>query len=340
MSLFSTKLHAWYAHNKRDLPWRNTSNAYYIWLSEVILQQTRVQQGMSYYYKFVNRFPDIESMALAEENEVLNLWQGLGYYSRARNMHKTARYVFEELGGVFPNKFDKLLELPGVGRYTASAIASFAYDLPYAVVDGNVYRVLSRYLNVDEYIDTGSGQKLFQQLADELLDKSNPAHHNQAVMELGALVCTPKKPKCDDCPLQASCVSFAEHTFTELPRKKGKVKVKSRTLNYFTFLRDDRVYLRKRGDKDIWANMFEFPLLEGDHVPVELLDVVEFSKNTNHKLTHQNLNVNFYQLKLSDFPHHVFENCIEVHIEDLKNYPLPRVIEKYLSEELGLDVRI
>ena len=340
MSLFSTELQVWYAKNKRDLPWRNTTNPYYIWLSEVILQQTRVQQGMSYYYKFIERFPDIESMALAEEKEVLNLWQGLGYYSRARNMHKTARYVFEELGGIFPNRFDKLLELPGVGRYTASAIASFAYDLTHAVVDGNVYRVLSRYFNADEYIDTGAGQKLYQQLADELLDKSNPAQHNQAVMELGALVCTPKKPKCVDCPVHASCVSFAENTFHELPRKKGKVKVKSRTLNYFTFFQNDRVFLRKRGDKDIWANMFEFPLYEGDNVPLELLDSVEFSKNINHKLTHQNLSVNFYKLKLADYPHHVFENCFEVHIKELKNYPLPRVIEKYLIEDLGLDVRI
>lgn len=339
MSLFSTELQKWYVKNHRDLPWRNTRNPYFIWLSEVILQQTRVQQGMSYYYKFVEHYPDVNDFAQADENEILNLWQGLGYYSRARNMHKTAQFVVAHHHGVFPKSYDDLLKLPGVGKYTAAALASFAFDLPHAVVDGNVYRVLSRYFNAEEFIDTGAGQKFYQSLADELLDKQNPARHNQAIMELGALICTPKNPSCANCPLTDSCEGRAKNTWNNLPRKKGKVKVKNRTLNYFVCVDDDFVLMKKRGDKDIWANMFEFPLIEGDDLPEPLTNEVELTKTLNHKLTHQNLTVNFYSTKFNN-SQEAFSNTEKIAIDELKNYPLPRVIERFLEEEMKLFVRI
>lgn len=339
MSLFSTELQIWYNQSKRDLPWRNTNNPYFIWLSEIILQQTRVQQGMSYYYKFIEHFPSVESLSNASEQEVLNLWQGLGYYSRARNMHKTAKFISEELKGEFPSSYDGLLNLPGVGKYTAAAIASFGFGLPHAVVDGNVYRVLSRCFNIDLYIDTGDGQKYFQALADELIDKLNPAIHNQALMELGALVCVPKNPKCDVCPLNASCEARVNGNIENLPRKKSKIKVKNRTLNYFLSVKENTIFIQKRGSKDIWANMFELPLIEGDELTREILDSVVYMRSMNHKLTHQNLTVNFYQPRdqgLIGFNEEIFE----VALDDLKNYPLPRVIEKFLVEELEIVVRV
>lgn len=335
MFLFSTELQLWYGVNHRDLPWRNTTNPYFIWLSEVILQQTRVQQGLSYYDKFTTYYPSLRQLATAEEQEVLNLWQGLGYYSRARNMHKTARHIVEHLNGEFPATLNGLLSLPGVGNYTAAAVGSFAFDLPLAVVDGNVYRVLSRYFNLDEFIDTGKGQKYFQQLADELLDKERPALHNQAIMELGALVCTPKNPSCAICPLQTSCEAKQEHTWSDLPKKKGKVKVKNRTFHYFVVIQDDALILQQRGDKDIWANMYEFPLIEGESLPESLPDGITRVKTVTHKLTHQHLAVHFYNAHtLLDF--FSTENQFLIPFESLKNYPLPRVIEKFLEEEMQL----
>jgi len=335
MSLFSTELQLWYDKNHRDLPWRNTSNPYFIWLSEVILQQTRVQQGLSYYFKFVSHYPTVQDLAAADEQEVLNLWQGLGYYSRARNMHKTARYIVAHFKGEFPHTYEDLLSLPGVGNYTAAAIGSFAYDLPLAVVDGNVYRVLSRFFNLDEFIDTGKGQKSFQKLADEVLDKDRPALHNQAIMELGALVCTPKNPSCDNCPLQISCEAKQKNTWSDLPKKKGKIKVKHRVFHYFVVIQDDALVLQQRGDKDIWANMYEFPLFEGESLPGPLLEGITMVKTVTHKLTHQHLEVHFYTcVALSDLLSK--ENQLLVSFDDLKNYPLPRVVEKFLEEEMKL----
>jgi A/G-specific adenine glycosylase len=335
MSLFSTELQLWYNQNHRDLPWRDTSNPYFIWLSEVILQQTRVQQGMTYYFKFVSHYPTVKDLAAADEQEILNLWQGLGYYSRARNMHKTAKFIVAQLQGIFPNTHEGLIALPGVGNYTAAAIGSFAFDLPLAVVDGNVYRVLSRYFNLDEFIDTGKGQKYYQQLADELLDQDRPALHNQAIMELGALVCTPKNPSCATCPLQMSCVAKQKHTWSDLPKKKGKVKVKNRTFHYFVVIQDDALILQQRGDKDIWANMYEFPLIQGESLPESMLDGITMIKSVTHKLTHQHLAVHFYASRtLGDLLS--TENQLLVSFEDLKRYPLPRVIEKFLEEEMQL----
>jgi A/G-specific adenine glycosylase len=331
MSHFSEQLQAWYQQNKRDLPWRNTSNPYHIWLSEIILQQTRVQQGMSYYHKFIDTFLNINDLARASEQEVLNLWQGLGYYSRGRNLHKAAKMVVDEFQNRFPTNFEDIRKLPGVGNYTAAAIASFAFNLPHAVVDGNVYRVLSRYFNTDEFIDTPQGQKYFQALADELLDKQNPASHNQAIMELGALVCTPRNPNCENCPLADSCLAKANNTWLDLPRKKGKIKVRNRQLNYFVLIENDKVLLQKRGEKDIWANMYEFPMLETEQLDTRLIENLEFVKSMNHKLTHQNLEVHFYKLQDED-QLKIEHSGSWISIDDLKNYPLPRVIERFLEE--------
>lgn len=339
MSLFSTELQRWYKQYKRDLPWRNTRDPYLIWLSEVILQQTRVQQGMSYYLKFLDHFPTVFDLSNASEQNVLNLWQGLGYYSRARNMHKTAQFIVQNHQGVFPERFDELMKLPGVGTYTAAAVASFAFNLPHAVVDGNVYRVLSRYFNSDEYIDTGIGQKFYQNLADELLDKEFPAQHNQAIMELGALVCTPKNPSCEACPLLHSCEAFAKKTFHQLPQKKGKVKVKNRTLNYLITVDDEFIYLQKRGAKDIWANMFEFPQIDELLLAESNKHALQLLQQVNHKLTHQNLTVNFFSSPT--LGNHLTEkNLFAISLQELKNYPLPRVIEKFLEERYNLMLRV
>jgi A/G-specific adenine glycosylase len=338
MSHFSEQIQIWYYKNKRDLPWRETKNPYHIWLSEVILQQTRVQQGMDYYYKFVDTFEDIKALATASEQEVLNLWQGLGYYSRGRNLHKAAKMVVDEFKNLFPRNFDDIRKLPGVGNYTAAAIASFAYNLPHAVVDGNVYRVLSRYYNTDEFIDTPQGQKYYQALADELLDRNNPSTHNQAIMELGALICTPKNPSCESCPLSDSCLAKAKNTWSELPRKKGKVKVRNRQFHYFVSIKNDHILLQKRGDKDIWANMFEFPLIEGEKIENPILNDARFLKTMNHKLTHQNLIVNFYTMDHAD-QIGISHSAEWISIDALKDYPLPRVIERFLAEEYELASR-
>jgi A/G-specific adenine glycosylase len=331
MSHFTQQIQIWYHTNKRDLPWRDTKNPYHIWLSEIILQQTRVQQGMSYYHKFISHFEDIRSLASASEQEVLNLWQGLGYYSRGRNLHKAAKMLVEEFDTHFPTNYRDILKLPGVGSYTAAAIASFAFDLPHAVVDGNVYRVLSRYFNTNEFIDTPQGQKYYQALANELLDRNNPATHNQAIMELGALVCTPRNPNCEKCPLSNSCSAKAQNTWAVLPVKKGKVKVRNRALHYFVCIENDKILLQQRGEKDIWANMYEFPMLETEQLDTRLMENLEFVKSMNHKLTHQSLEVHFYKLQDED-QLKIEHSGSWISIDDLKNYPLPRVIERFLEE--------
>lgn len=337
-SIFSENIQAWYQQEKRLLPWRSTNNPFFIWLSEVILQQTRVQQGLPYYQKFVEAFPKIEKLASANEQDVLNLWQGLGYYSRARNMHKTAKYVAQECLGVFPKNYLELLKLPGIGPYTAAAIASFAFNEPRAVVDGNVYRVLSRYFNSNTPINKPEGQKFFQKIADELLDQKNPAIHNQAIMELGALICLPKKPKCSSCPLSDSCEAHYNNSWTQLPVKIGKTKVKNRYLNYFICLKDNQILMQQRLDKDIWAKMYEFPLIESERLDSEIHSEISLIKHVNHKLTHQNLSVHFFKASAS-LAERIAPSGLWVFINDLKTIPLPRVIEKILNDTYNLETK-
>jgi len=263
-AIFAKTIECWYEQNKRELPWRETRDPYHIWISEIILQQTRVAQGYDYYLRFIQRFPDVFSLAAAQEDEVLLLWQGLGYYSRARNLHKAAQQIAAI--GAFPTEYEDIRSLAGIGDYTAAAIASFAYDLPYAVLDGNVYRVLSRYLGIDTPIDTTRGKHDFTALAAEMLDRQHPALYNQAIMDFGAMVCTPAATSCPDCPLVETCCAARDGRVSDLPIKSKKTKVRDRYLIYIYVRAQGNVLLHRRSNNDIWAGMYE-PLLLPDFEP-------------------------------------------------------------------------
>ncbi len=323
MTNFSHILLDWYSENKRDLPWRNTTNPYDIWLSEIILQQTRVDQGMSYYLKFKAKYDTIKDLSEASEDEVLALWKGLGYYSRGRNLRKAAIQVMEEFDGVFPKDFKSLKKLKGVGDYSAAAIASFAYKEKIAVLDGNVYRVLSRLYNIDTAIDSSAGKKQFWELANSLISDKHPDTFNQAIMEFGALQCKPKKPNCEVCVFNDRCEALQEETITQLPFKSKKIKKKNRYLNFFFNEQNDSVLLEKRGEKDIWANMYQFPLIEDTEVFEDRKE--EILWETKHILTHQNLFCRFYK------SNHKEKNAEFVKLKDFDNYALPRVIENFLE---------
>jgi A/G-specific adenine glycosylase len=330
----------WYRLNARQLPWRDTENPYFIWLSEIILQQTRVDQGMNYYYKFIKAYPTVEDLAEAEEQDVLNNWQGLGYYSRARNLHASAKMIMNDFGGVFPETYTQVIKLKGVGEYSAAAISSFAYNEPYAVLDGNVFRVLSRVFDVDLAIDSTEGKKYFKNLAQELLPVSNSAEYNQAIMEFGAMQCTPKIPNCTDCILQNKCLAFVSKTIAERPFKAKKAKVKNRFFNYLIFKNDGFVYIKKRLDKDIWQHLFEFPMIETS----EELSFSELNgllrnkynvqsyksiKGKKHVLSHQYIFAEFYFInEIADFSD---EQFIKIKIENLQDFPLPRLIDRFLE---------
>jgi A/G-specific adenine glycosylase len=341
--IFSNTLESWYLKNKRDLPWRKSGNPYYIWLSEIILQQTRVAQGLSYYEKFVSTFPTVVDLANAEESQVLKLWQGLGYYSRARNLHFSAKYIVNELGGVFPDTYKSLLLLKGVGDYTASAISSICFGERAAVVDGNVYRVLSRYFGIATPINSTHGIKEFKALAQELLITDDPGQYNQALMEFGALQCVPQNPNCHQCPLEQSCDAYAKGTIGLLPVKEKKIKIKKRYFNFIVFLLpDEHTVLEKREGKGIWENLFQFPLVEtiGTVDTQSLVEVPEFSsllkgsdfevqlfneKEWVHKLSHQHLYTRFW-LVSGDSKHQE-----SIPIADIDNYPVPRLIHRFLD---------
>ncbi len=344
MSAFSNQIISWYKQNKRDLPWRNTVDPYFIWLSEVILQQTRVLQGLPYYDKFVSTYPTVRHLAKADEMEVLKLWQGLGYYSRARNLLKTARHVSEFLENKFPLTYNELIELPGIGPYTAAAIASFANNERVAVVDGNVYRVLSRVFGISTPIDSTDGKKEFQQLATELMG-NEAALHNQAIMEFGATVCKPKQPSCEDCVLRTTCFAFENKQQDQLPVKAKKTTVKTRHFNYLVFNHQQKIFLKKRPAGDIWQGLYDFPLLEsnqgidhpewlfqqtdfpnlGGHLPV-------FTKKSpvyKHLLTHREIQATFWEFKLE---HPVIEeNLVGISNRQSDEYPMPQLIVNYLK---------
>lgn len=304
MNEISGKIASWYEQNKRDLPWRHTRDGYRIWLSEVILQQTRVAQGLEYYLRFTEAYPDVARLAAADEDEVLKLWQGLGYYSRARNLLKAARQVVEMQeqgqGVTFPSTFAQLIKLKGVGRYTAAAVASFASDEAVAVVDGNVYRVLSRLLDIDTPIDSTSGQKQFQDVADMMLHEAlatgttTSSVYNQSMMEFGALQCIPGAPHCETCPVAQHCLALANGTIGERPIKKGHIKIRERQLAYIIYIYKDTLWVRQRGAGDIWQGLWEFVLDEsGTTKGVTLM-------KKKHQLTHQTLWAEFRVVKLDD----------------------------------------
>jgi A/G-specific adenine glycosylase len=334
MDRFSTLITAWYRQNARDLPWRDTRNPYFIWLSEIILQQTRVEQGMPYYLKFVKNYPTIEHLAEASEDEVLNDWQGLGYYSRARNLQSAARYVVRDLNSDFPNTYDEIIKMKGVGEYTASAISSFAFNEVHAVLDGNVYRLLSRYYNLPTPIDSTIGKKEFKLLADELIDPKNPAEHNQAIMEMGALICTPKNPNCENCSLNESCLALENGTIEKLPVKEKKTKVRERHFNYLVIKEGVYTYLRKRGPKDVWQGLYDFPLVEKKVLLESDLDdyvVIHKSEEFKHILSHQKIYANFWELEFKQGGISLKE-YEKVKIEDLDNYPMPQLLIRYLEK--------
>jgi A/G-specific adenine glycosylase len=342
---FTNKLCNWYSINKRNLPWRDNTNAYHIWLSEIILQQTQVVQGLSYYIKFVNHYPTVKKLANAKEDEILKDWQGLGYYSRARNLHAAAKTIVELHKGVFPNKYEYIRELKGVGDYTAAAIASFAYNLPYAVVDGNVYRVLSRLFGIKTPIDSGIGKKQFQKLANELLDKNNPSLHNQAIMEFGSQYCKPINPYCTNCIFTKKCFAFANNLVPLLPVKEKKTKIKNRYFNYLVLIdKDKNILLNKRSKNDIWKGLYEFLLVETEN-EISLADlqksiafknnilsnykIIHVSKHYKHILSHQHLFAKFYIIKVvSKHP----KNSMVATINSLTNYAFPRLIDKFLND--------
>lgn len=350
MSDFSLLITNWYRQNKRDLPWRNTNDPYKIWLSEILLQQTRVNQGLPYYQKFVKNFPTVEVLANSEEQKILKLWQGLGYYSRARNLHHAAKTIKDDFDCKFPKSYNEIRALKGVGDYTAAAIASFAFNIPKAVVDGNVYRVLSRYFNDSEPIDTSQGKKLFQKYAEELLPQDNAAEHNQAIMELGAIVCTPKNPNCENCPLNESCLANRMHTIDQLPVKSKKNKV---TNKYFYYLfENEKDFTLEKRTSGIWKNMFQLPLIESN----EKLSFDELAKKADEKynysvirngkintythiLSHQKITAEFW--KVNEFKKsssEILTNKVESNISltSLKKYPLPRLIDRFFEENFDV----
>jgi A/G-specific adenine glycosylase len=340
---FSKSLIHWYLQNKRDLPWRKTTGAYPIWLSEIMLQQTRVAQGLPYFLRFMEAFPTVQDMANAPEEQVLKLWQGLGYYSRARNLHATAKQVAFDMDGSFPDNYSELLKLKGVGDYTAAAIASISYGEPVPVVDGNVYRVLSRVFGIDTDISSGSAKKQFTELAALLLPKDRASEFNQAMMEFGALQCVPKSPDCGVCIFNVACVAFNTGRVNELPVKLKKTKVTNRYFNYLV-VKDARCYsvVQKRTAKGIWYNLYEFPLLETESlIPVDKAkslienfeglgfvpkDIKLLNDNLIiHKLSHQHLYIRFWEVSTDA------ELSGAIPVDVLKAYPFPIVIHNFME---------
>jgi len=339
---FSKKILAWYYKNKRDLPWRSTKDPYKIWLSEIMLQQTRVAQGLPYYEKFVKEFPSIYHLANATEEKVLKLWQGLGYYSRARNMHNTAKAIVENYKGEFPNTYKELLKLKGIGDYTASAIASISFNVPEPVVDGNVYRVLSRYFGVDLPTNSSEGIKHFKSLAREVMNSNEIRDYNQGIMEFGAIQCAPKTPNCLHCPLNDSCVALKENRVNELPVKLKKTKVRHRYFNYIVaFDKNNKVVLEQRKGKGIWQNLYQFPLVETDKefaletLKEETLKVLKIETTSDmylynkkpivHKLSHQHLHTKFW------IWHTATDIDNTVSWKNVSNYPVPVLIAEFIK---------
>jgi A/G-specific adenine glycosylase len=340
---FQQILSIWYNQYKRDLPWRKTNNPYFIWISEIVLQQTRVNQGLDYYNNLIKHFPDIETLANSNLDHLLKLWQGLGYYSRARNLHSAANYILHHLNGEFPKSYLTLLQLKGIGEYSAAAIASFAYNEPVAVVDGNVYRVLARIFGIKTDINSSIAKKEFKELAMKLIDIHSPGLFNQAIIEFGALQCIPKNPKCSICPFVKYCFASNHQKVNSLPVKSKKVKIKTRFFHYFIIQSGKSIFINQRQKGDIWQGLYEFPLIETDKkMNINTLikndafkSVVDFKEKPTkistiikHILTHQVLYITFYHFNCKSYNNQHF---IKINMNDLNKYAVPIVIEKYLS---------
>ena len=348
INLFAPKLIGWYRHQHRDLPWRHTRDPYFIWLSEVILQQTRVVQGLPYYLQFTEAYPTVFDLAAAPEQAVIRLWQGLGYYSRARNLHQTAQFIVNEMNGKFPTTYHKLLKLKGIGPYTAAAIASFAYDEAVAVVDGNVYRVLARIFGIATDITSTEGKKQFAELANELLDTAQPATYNQAIMEFGALQCAPISPDCLLCPFQADCVANATGQISKLPVKIKKTKVRERFFNYFVIIKNQKIALKQRTDRDIWQQLYDFCLVETPEKATSLDDlelsqalqnllntgkITAPARSYSHILTHQRIEAQFWQIELTTNDQSTLpENLQWYSPAEAEELPKPVLIASYWAQ--------
>lgn len=343
---FSNLLLKNYDPNERPMPWKGVKNPYFIWLSEIILQQTRVEQGWNYYLKFVERYPELKDLSNAKEDEVLKLWEGLGYYSRARNLLKAAKYVQNECGGNFPSNYKDLLKMNGVGPYTAAAIASFAYNEKQAVLDGNVFRVLSRVFGIKTAIDSTAGKKEFEKLANEVISEEKPGLHNQALMDLGAEICTPQKPNCSSCSLKDICWAFKNDTQNLFPVKEKKIKKRDRFFHYFLITdKKHNTLIKRRKKGDIWEGLYEFPLIE-DSKPLKkdliknnltlknwledqrIISINLLSKQT-HLLTHQKINAQLFELKIDKLP--TIKEYQAISINKLNNFAFPRLINLLLG---------
>ncbi|MEO1434970.1 MAG: A/G-specific adenine glycosylase [Bacteroidota bacterium] len=345
---FRKRLMEWGQQVDRPMPWKGEKNPYFIWLSEIILQQTRVEQGWQYYLRFKSRFPTVDHLAEATEDEVLKLWEGLGYYSRARNLHKAAQQVVTRFNGDFPNSLPEILSLPGIGPYTGAAIASFAYNLPEAVLDGNVFRVLARVFDIDLAIDSSAGKKYFKQLADALLDSHASSQYNQAIMDFGAVCCAPKKPDCPNCPMQDICTARKAGNIAERPVKKKKITKKKRYFHYLRIKWGDRELLQKRTQKDIWQNLYEFPLAELDqtaagsmpdlsvfHLPEgikEKLEIQRKSRIYKQVLSHQLIFASFTEAVLSEGFEPLQANQFWVASENVRQYAFPKIVDCFLKD--------
>ncbi|MDI9320680.1 MAG: A/G-specific adenine glycosylase [Phycisphaerales bacterium] len=346
---FTKQLTNWHSHtNERSLPWKEEKDPYKIWLSEIILQQTRAEQGLQYYLSFTEKYPSICDLANAKDEDAFRLWQGLGYYNRCKNMLATARYICEQLSGQFPDKYEDILALKGVGAYTAAAIASFAFGLPYAVVDGNVYRVLSRYFGMEDAIDSTEGKRKFAALAHELLDTEDAAAYNQAIMDLGATVCTPKQSKCDECPLQKKCIAFKDQLIHLLPVKEKKMKVQGRFFNFLLFQYQDEIWIERRADTGIWQNLHQFYLIESEYSIVQKILMenpllinckshiisLRFANQYKQRLTHQLIESKFYLVELKDKPDFLKQRGLWIRKEQSDDYAFPKTIVDFLQSFL------
>ncbi len=342
---FGLIIRGWYKKNRRELPMRQTRDPYKIWVSEIIMQQTRMNQGIPYYLRFIEAFPTVADLAAAPEDSVLKLWQGLGYYSRARNLQGSARHIMEHLGGEIPGDFQGLLQLKGVGRYTAAAIASICYDEPIAAVDGNVSRVIARLYGVENAVNSTPGARQIEALAQELVDRKDPGTHNQAMIDFGAMICVPASPECPGCPCAGGCNANLSGRVDQIPVKTPKQTPAKRWFYYYLILCRGKTILTKRGEKDIWRSLYQFPVLESKtplpekelvstHVPAPMisrLQQVSLSAPIIHQLTHRTIHAQFIHLEVSSLPENLPAGWMNISLQDLDKYPVPRLIHRYLE---------
>lgn len=343
-SVFAKSLLRWHEEcNDRSLPWKDEKDPYKIWLSEIILQQTRAEQGMPYYLRFIEQYPTVSDLATAPEDEVFRLWQGLGYYARCRNLLHTAREIVSRYEGIFPQRYEDIRALKGIGEYTAAAIASFAYGMSYPVIDGNVYRVLSRYFAEPTPVNTPEGKKIFTALAQEVFAPEQPAAYNQAIMDLGAVVCKPKQPLCTECYLADHCKAYQQGTVATLPVKLQKIKVKERQLQYWVLIHEDKVYLQQRLAKDVWQHLYEFYCVEGA-MPEDFKQLQQDKKmirscrenvcTTRQRLTHQLIHSTFSVMYLKSVPGYLKTEGLWVPLKDIHRYSFPKTIVSFWEAEL------